>query len=96
MTRIVVDPNELERFAGLAVEAAEDYESCAAALGNLEHVSMPPDMATIVNGVVRIAADVDALSAFLYAEAMMVRTRAAVLDPLLRRYLVSRPTEPPG
>lgn len=97
MTRIVVDPGELDRFAGLAVQAADDYGARATALRTLEPVPMPPDVATaIADGLSRVASNIDALSAALYAEAMMLRTRAAVLDPVLRRYLVAERSGQPG
>ena len=97
MTRIVVDPDELDRFAGLAIQAADDYGSRATALRSLEPVTMPPDVASVVaDGISRVATNVDALAAGLYAEAMMLRTRAAVLDPVLRRYLVTGPAGRPA
>ncbi len=97
MTRIVVDPEELDRFAALALEAAEDYASRALALRAYEVVPMPPDIASVVfDGMARIASNLDALSASLYAEAAMLRARAAALDPLLRRYLVPGRAAPPG
>lgn len=97
MTRIVVDPDELDRFAGLAIQAADDYGSRATSLRNLEPVAMPPDVASVIaDGVARVAGNVDALAAGLYAEAMMLRARAAVLDPVLRRYLSTGPAGRPG
>lgn len=96
VTRIVIDPDELNRFAGLAMEAAEDYGSRAAALRAYDMVPMPPEVASVVaDGLARVAANIDALSASLYAEAALLRARAAVLDPVLRRYLPS-PGEQPG
>jgi hypothetical protein len=97
VTRIVVDPEELDRFAGLATQAADEYGSRASALRSLGPVTMPPDVAaTVADAVARVASNLDALSAGLYAEAMMLRARAAVLDPVLRRYLVTGPAEQPG
>lgn len=97
MTRIVVDPDELDRFAGLAIQAADDYGARATSLRSLEPVAMPPDVASVIaEGIARAATNVDALAAGLYAEAMMLRTRAAVLDPVLRRYLVTGPAGRPA
>lgn len=88
MTRIVVDPEELDRFAALSAQAADDYAARAASLRNLEVIPMPPEVAgAIADGIARVASDIETLAASLYAEATLLRVRAAVLDPLLRRYL---------
>lgn len=97
MTRIVVDPVELDRFAGLAVEAADDYATRASALRNHEPVAMPPEVAgTITDAIANVAANLDVLATSLYAEALLLRSRAAILDPALRRYLSARTDGQPG
>ena len=97
VTRIVIDPDELDRFAGLALEAAEDYASRASALRSHEEIPMPPEFAGVVaDGVARVASTIDSLAASLYAEAVTLRARAAVLDPVLRRYLLRGSAGQPG
>lgn len=97
MTRIVIDPDELDRFAALSVEAAEDYASRAEMLRALEMTPLPPEVASVVgDGIARVATTLDGLSAALHAEALVLRARAGALDPILRRYLVSHLAGRPG
>lgn len=94
--RIVVDPKELNRFAAFVVEAADDHVARANRLRALESPSMPGDIAaTVADGIGRVASDLENLSSGLYAQAFALRARAAVLDPLLRRYLMPRLVSPP-
>lgn len=95
--RIVIDPEELNRFAAFVVEAADDHAARAARLRGLESPSMPPDIASsTAAGIAKVASDLEGLSAGLYAEALALRARAAVFDPALRRYLMPRLASPPG
>ena len=97
MTRIVVDPDELNRFAGLALDAADDYAGRASSLRAHAPVAMPPEVAgAIADGIARVAGDIDALATSLYAEAILLRSRAAILDPALRRYLSPGTAAQPG
>ena len=97
MTRIVLDPDELHRFSGLAVEAADDHSARAGRLRTVEMPEMPPEVGTVVAGALgRVAADLEEVASGLYAEAMLLRIRAAVLEPALMRSLVGRMAAPPG
>ena len=90
MTRIAIDPEELGRFAGLTVEAADDYSSRAARLRGTDRPPMPPDIAATVNDALhRIAGSLDHLAMALYGEALVLRTRAAVFDPATRSYVLA-------
>lgn len=97
MTRIVLDPEELERFSGFAVEAADDHSARATRLRSLGLPAMPPEVETVIGDAIgRVAADLDAVAGGLYAEAMLLRIRASVLEPTLRRFLMGRSDAPPG
>ena len=97
MARIVIDPDELDRFAVLVSEAADDYGARSGALRTLQTIPMPPEVAAAVaDGVARVATDLDRLSTSLYAEAVMLRARAALLDPVRRRFLSPGPLVPPA
>jgi len=86
--RIVIDPDELNRFAAFATEAADDYGMRASRITALEIPPMPREVAAVVaDALGRVAADLTDLSAGLYAEATLLRTRAALLDPVVSRYL---------
>ena len=93
--RIVLDPEELNRFAAFVAEAADDHGERATRLRALESPSMPDEVASIVtHALSRVASDLEALSAGLYAEALGLRVRAAALDPVLRTYLMRGLTPP--
>ena len=95
--RIVLDPDELNRFAALTSEAADDYASRAARLRATEIPPMPGEVASsTLDALGRIAGDLEALSANLFAEALVLRARAAALDPVLRRYLMGAFVSQPG
>ena len=97
--RIVLDPGELDRFAGFLVDSADDHGSRGARLRAMamELPAMPPEVASSVRaGVERVARDLEGLSGSLYAEALVLRARAAALDPALRRFLTQRFFAPPG
>jgi len=95
--RIVVDPDELNRFAALAVEAADDHAASSERLARLELPAMPPEVTLLVSDALgRVASDLRDLSTVLYAEALVLRARAAALDPALRRYLMRGLTSLPG
>lgn len=97
MTRIVIDPDELNRFAALSVEAAEDYGERAEMLRAFEVTALPAEIASVVgDGIARVASTLDGLSAALHAEALVLRARAGALDPILRRYLVANLAARPG
>ena len=97
MTRIVLDPEELDRFSGFAVEAADDHAGRASRLRSLAMPAMPPETeAVILDAIGRVAADLDHVADGLYAEAMLLRMRASVLEPMLRRFLVGRSDAQPG
>lgn len=97
MTRIVLDPDELDRFSGFAVEAADDHAARVGRLRALDIPAMPSEVeSVIVDAIGRVAADLEEVTSGLYAEAMMLRIRAAVLEPALRRFLVGRMAGPRG
>ena len=97
MTRIVLDPDELNRFAAVAAEAADDHASRASRLSALEVPPMPQDVAAVVrNELLRVSGVLDALATNLYAEALVLRARAAALDPVLSRFLTARVGAQPG
>ena len=97
MTRIVLDPEELNRFAAFSADAADDYSARAARVRSLEVPPMPPEVASIVqNELLRVSSTLEGLAANLYAEALVLRARAAALDPALRRYLTARLAAQPG
>ena len=86
--RIVLDPDELNRFAAFVVEAADDHADCAARLRALDMPPMPPDVgSSVAAGIGDVARSLDALSTGLYGEALVLRARASALDPVLRGYL---------
>ena len=97
MTRIVLDPEELNRFAAVAAEAADDHGSRASRLRAMEVPPMPQDVASIIHHeLLRVSGVLDALAANLYAEGLVLRARAAALDPVLSRYLTARVGAQPG
>ena len=97
MTRIVLDPGELDRFAGFAAEAADDHAARAARFRSMELPEMPADAAALAGeGLSRIADDLDRLATTLYAEALMLRSRAGLLDPAVRPYLAASLRALPG
>ena len=96
MTRIVLDPDELHRFSGLAVEAADDHSARAGRLRALDMPAMPPEVESVVaHALGRVVADLEGVAAGLYAEAMLLKIRASVLEPALSRFLVERMAAPP-
>ena len=97
MTRIALDPEELNRFAALAVEAADDYSARATRLRGTELPPMPADIAVAVNEALqRIGADVDQLATALYGEALILRTRASAVDPVVRGFILGNLPSLPG
>ena len=89
MTRIVVNPNELNRFAAIVSEAADDHAARAARLRAMGLPEMPPDVAALArDSLGRIADDLDGLTTSLYAEALVLRSRAGILDPVVRPFLL--------
>lgn len=95
--RIVLDPDELNRFAAFVVEAADDHADCAARLRAFEMPAMPPDVeSAVTEGLGRVARDLEGLSTGLYGEALVLRARAAALDPVLRGYLTESFLSRPG
>ena len=87
--RIVLDPDELNRFAAFTEEAADDHGTRAARLAAQELPPMPGEVAVLVgDALARVADDLTTLSASLYAEALLLRARAAALDPAVRPYLM--------
>lgn len=95
--RIVLDPEELNRFAAFVVEAADDHAERATRLRALESPPMPEGFAaTVDHAIERVAADLEALSAGLYAEALGLRVRAAALNPVLRTYVMRGLMPPPA
>jgi len=88
--RIVVDPEELNRFAAFVMEAADDHAARAGRIAGLDMPAMPTEVASVVaDSVKRVADDLTNLSAGLYGEALLLRARAAALDPVLSRYVLA-------
>lgn len=95
--RIVVDPEELTRFAAFAVEAADDHAARAGRIASLDIPAMPAEVASVVTAALAgVADDLTALSASLYGEALLLRLRASVLDPMVNRHLMGGLPSPPG
>ncbi len=95
--RIVVDPEELNRFAALAVEAADDDAALADRLAATELPPMPYELASpLTDALARVVSDLEDLSTTLYAEALMLRARAGTLDPTVRPFLMRGLSSLPG
>ena len=81
MTRIVLDPNELNRVAGYITEAAVSYSEIASSLQQRDLPEMPETLTAAVGaGLTRVAERLDDLGGRLDASAHLLRTRAAVVD----------------
>ena len=81
MTRIVLDPNELNRVAGYITEAAVSYADIASSLQHRDLPEMPETLGAAVGaGLARAAARLDDLGGRLEASAVLLQTRAAVVE----------------
>ncbi len=95
--RIVIDPEELNRFAAFNAEAADDHATRAGRLRTVDIPPMPPEVERLVRGELdRIATVLDVVATTLYAEALMSRSRAGMLDPTISRYLIGSLGARPG
>ncbi|MBW3595263.1 MAG: hypothetical protein KY391_06755 [Actinobacteria bacterium] len=87
--RIFIDPDELNRFAGFAAAAADDHSDRAARLRSMELPPMPDEVrAAVGDALARVVADLEDLAGSLYGEGLMLRSRAAAVDPVLSSYLM--------
>ena len=79
MTRIVIDPDQLYRVAGLMTEAADDYSERARQLRTRALPAMPAAvLANVEPAVGSVAHSLDDAAARLDAEAVLLRLRAAI------------------
>lgn len=81
MTRIVLDPGELKRVAGYIAEASVAYSDIASNLQQRDLPEMPPPLTdAVAGGLARAAERLGDLGGRLDASALLLRTRAAVVD----------------